>query len=953
MVDQLVANAKRGDTQAFSKLVESHYRGVYGLAYSAVGDWAAAEDIAQETFLVAWCNLSRLRTPGAFTVWLGRIARNLARNWRRSAAYRRSLQERQAAAAKATPETSAAADALEKQETRGNIWQAIESLSPKLREVVVLFYIEEQSVRDVAQAVGAGESAIKKRLERARGQLRSHFEQRWQAEMEQERQRLSPKQKAKRMLPLLALGPVNAALGKSAAASSLSLPLAVFAVTGKQLASGGIAALILALAAYWTLGGAPAAPPPPAPAPAPVAPPIPVQPETEAEAIAEILATAEPIEPEAPTEPPPPLDAPEESPGPAPGPESASEALPPIAPKEIEDPKNYGTVHGWVHDKDLNPIRGAAISLLATGLNPNLDQIAKLDDAQRDRERQRYRAALDAAERDDARRYETHSDSHGSFTISGIRFEGMAVVSASAEGYFAENNQPTLITPEGKPPEIEFTLLPGITLNGRLFNREKRPVADARIRLYGYTTGTSRRIGGWGLWHNTDPQGRFRLPLPGYGTVLLSIESPTQGAARFNDVIVDAAAYVELFYPQPASLGGHIAWSDGSPAEGVAVRVRGTTVMVRYNQAGEAVSSGTTDYGQTDLETTVDEQGAFRFDELVPNQRYDLDLVDDGGTPLAQNLRIGILQEREARVWDYRIEASIIVRGRVIGETSGQPIPGVELVHCALIDPAPAGGMNPYTASPNDNGEFLLRVTGKKGIYKLGARFYREGMSYGHSAESDYTQEIALRPGQEETVELLLPDPWQLSYRVIDRDGVPLPGVQITLRESTTGGSATRNWREPTDADGRVVLAGLPGKTSIKPTFKLDGHASVKLPAQYGGPGEIFPEETVVMYPESGIEGVLVGPDGAPLAKQRVRFTFYYGDGASKSVTITTTAAGVFFIERNVPATTAVFEIGYETSGGRAAESPVQYVSGPMAFPAGLVSDLGVLALAVAPPAQK
>ena len=62
----MLEHAQQGDKGAFSNLVESHYRMVYGVAFSTVGDWSAAEDIAQETFLVAWANRAKLRKSKAF-----------------------------------------------------------------------------------------------------------------------------------------------------------------------------------------------------------------------------------------------------------------------------------------------------------------------------------------------------------------------------------------------------------------------------------------------------------------------------------------------------------------------------------------------------------------------------------------------------------------------------------------------------------------------------------------------------------------------------------------------------------------------------------------------------------------------------------------------------------------------------------------------------------------------
>ena len=93
-LQKLVVLARTRDQQAFGKLVTHYYRLAYSLAYSTVGDWSAAQDIAQETFLVAWTHLDNLRHAGAFPMWIRKIARNLSLNWIRSANYRRKLTER-------------------------------------------------------------------------------------------------------------------------------------------------------------------------------------------------------------------------------------------------------------------------------------------------------------------------------------------------------------------------------------------------------------------------------------------------------------------------------------------------------------------------------------------------------------------------------------------------------------------------------------------------------------------------------------------------------------------------------------------------------------------------------------------------------------------------------------------------------------------------------------------
>lgn len=83
----LLAAAQAGDTAAFKSIVDRYHSTVVGLAYGLIGDPAAAEDVAQETFVRAWRHLPRFepRRRGSLKAWLCRIAHNRAMDLARRA----------------------------------------------------------------------------------------------------------------------------------------------------------------------------------------------------------------------------------------------------------------------------------------------------------------------------------------------------------------------------------------------------------------------------------------------------------------------------------------------------------------------------------------------------------------------------------------------------------------------------------------------------------------------------------------------------------------------------------------------------------------------------------------------------------------------------------------------------------------------------------------------------
>jgi RNA polymerase sigma factor (sigma-70 family) len=70
----LVADARGGSSLAFARLVERHQQALRAFLRRTCGDWAQADDLAQETFLAAWSSLHRLREGDSVRAWLCGIA---------------------------------------------------------------------------------------------------------------------------------------------------------------------------------------------------------------------------------------------------------------------------------------------------------------------------------------------------------------------------------------------------------------------------------------------------------------------------------------------------------------------------------------------------------------------------------------------------------------------------------------------------------------------------------------------------------------------------------------------------------------------------------------------------------------------------------------------------------------------------------------------------------------
>lgn len=169
---ELLAASRRGERDAFGHLVERYQNLVCAVSFSAVGDRALSEDVAQDTFLAAWRQLGELREPGKLRSWLCAIARNLSRKAARRRGREVPVDEQSIEARGESAATSPLDDALAAESER-IVWESLRRVPVTYREALVLYYREGKSLREVAASLGIGEDAAAQRLSRGRKQLES------------------------------------------------------------------------------------------------------------------------------------------------------------------------------------------------------------------------------------------------------------------------------------------------------------------------------------------------------------------------------------------------------------------------------------------------------------------------------------------------------------------------------------------------------------------------------------------------------------------------------------------------------------------------------------------------------------------------------------------------------------------------------------------------------------
>jgi len=195
---QLVAQAQGGNFDAFSQLVDTHKIKIYALALKMTGNNHDAEDIVQDTLLKAIDNIDKFRSESSFGTWLYSIALNQARA---------HLVQQKKTDLKPIEEylpDSAVKDInrkedhhlfdwkdphkmLEQEELRLIIDKGLASLPPEFREIFILRYYDELSIKEVATLINESVAATKSRVLRARLALRDYlareFEDKYGQEM--------------------------------------------------------------------------------------------------------------------------------------------------------------------------------------------------------------------------------------------------------------------------------------------------------------------------------------------------------------------------------------------------------------------------------------------------------------------------------------------------------------------------------------------------------------------------------------------------------------------------------------------------------------------------------------------------------------------------------------------------------------------------------------------------
>ena len=175
-IKELVLSAKNGNKKAFDKLYKLTSNDVWFTCVSLLKDEENAKDIMQETYITAFLKLDTLKNEEKFCGWLTAIATNKSKN-KLKGKVEYQIDDEILIAETETDELMLPEEYINKAEKRKVLLQIIEdTLSFNQYQVVLMFYFNELSIAEIAQALEISEGTVKSRLNSSRAKMKTAIE---------------------------------------------------------------------------------------------------------------------------------------------------------------------------------------------------------------------------------------------------------------------------------------------------------------------------------------------------------------------------------------------------------------------------------------------------------------------------------------------------------------------------------------------------------------------------------------------------------------------------------------------------------------------------------------------------------------------------------------------------------------------------------------------------------
>lgn len=162
--NEIMESVRDGSVEKLALLFERHHVALFNFFLRLTGDRAASEDLVQDVFMRILKYRAGYHGGSKFTVWMFQIARNAHVDWLRKRKGELPLDDQLVESASREPRPERR---LETEREADLVRQALERLSPRKREVLMLFRFEELKLREIAEVLGCQVGTVKAQVHRA------------------------------------------------------------------------------------------------------------------------------------------------------------------------------------------------------------------------------------------------------------------------------------------------------------------------------------------------------------------------------------------------------------------------------------------------------------------------------------------------------------------------------------------------------------------------------------------------------------------------------------------------------------------------------------------------------------------------------------------------------------------------------------------------------------------
>ena len=167
-MENLIKQAKAGDPDAFTSLMQSHMQAMYKTARAILNNEDDCADAISETILSCWQKLPGLKVNAFFKTWMIRILINECNDIIRTNRNLTFLEE--------VPEPEAEAAEIARVQRNLEFQEALDTLHEKYRLIIVLYYVDGLKVKEIGQLLKMEESTVRTRLARGRKLLAEYYD---------------------------------------------------------------------------------------------------------------------------------------------------------------------------------------------------------------------------------------------------------------------------------------------------------------------------------------------------------------------------------------------------------------------------------------------------------------------------------------------------------------------------------------------------------------------------------------------------------------------------------------------------------------------------------------------------------------------------------------------------------------------------------------------------------